>query len=122
MKLEELPEIAELLAEGFLADRIFLNRDYDKAREYVDAIREARIMVKTGRNLSISYLHKLVRFYDWLLLKYSEKTLRNEAEAESFILEKIEAIADNTPDFESFWGWLREITLSETSRKLAPVV
>jgi hypothetical protein len=122
MELREFPEIAELLAEGFLADRIFLNREYDKAREYADAIREARIMMRTGRNLKISYLQKLVRFYDWLLLKYGGKTFRNEAEAESFLSEKIKAIGDNTQDFESFWGWLREITLSETSQKLAPVV
>jgi hypothetical protein len=122
MELKELPEIAELLAEGFLADRIFLKREYDKAREYADAIREAREMIRTGRNFKISHLHKLVRFYDWLLLKYGSKTFKNEAEAESFVLEKIKAIGDNTPDFESFWGWLREITLSETSQKLAPVV
>lgn len=118
MKLKQLPELAELLGEGFMADKIFLERDYNRAKKYADEVRKAKLMVKSGRNLKISHLHKYVRFLNWLTSKYGEKTFESESEAKCFLLEKIDAIANDTSDFDSFWTWVRTTTLSEGSRIL----
>lgn len=118
MRLKQLPDLAELLGEGFMTDEIFLKKDYKRAREYAKEIKDARLMLSSGRNLKISSLHKYVRFLTWLNFKYGEKVFKNEFEAKNFLLEKIDAIANDTPDFDSFWSWLREITLREASEVL----
>lgn len=117
--MDDITKLSDLIGEGFLADRV-AEGDYVEAAKYAMDIRR-------GREITVSEylggsplicLHRYLRFLNWLLLTYGSRTVQSKAEADSFLNQKICSICNRTEDFNSFWNWLRKITLSEVSALL----
>lgn len=124
MKVKEIIELSDILGEGFFADRVYRQKDFISASHYAIEVKIARekilgeILGKKSLNThwTLEGLHKLNRFYDWFHKTYGNTECHNYGEAENFLIDKLEAIGKDTPDFVSFWSYLREITLSEGSK------
>lgn len=120
MRLRDIEEFSRGLAEGFLADKIYGDRDYVRAKLYVDSIIMARGYLQCGAASKpfIEALGRYIRFLIWLRIHYGNRTVNTSTDAEVFLYEKLNAISSNTEDFELFWGWLRKVTLEEGGRFL----
>jgi len=120
MKIDQMMELSGILGEGFFADRVFNDKDFEQAKLYVkDVVRARREMMNmTFGDDCMKRLHRLNRFYAWLHKTYGNCEVPNKESAEKFLLKKLEAIGLDTPDFVSFWSYLRKITLSEGSNIL----
>lgn len=114
--MDDMMKLSELLGEGFLADRI-AKGNLVEASKYAIEIRRGREITASGYIGSdpLRCLHRYLRFLTWLLLNYGSITFKSKAEADSFLNQKICAICNQTSDFESFWEWLRRVTLAESS-------
>jgi len=111
MSVDFKMEWADVLAEGFYADRIVQTHDVEEMAKYVKDVSSAREalkkpMFKVFPN-SIKCLHRLNRFYSWIEdMARQKKIMANEI---SFGV----ALRNTEMGDMGFFEWLRSKTLEE---------
>ena len=113
----DIKNFAEIIGEGFLADKIVKNKDCGEALKYIDTIIKGRDIMKANhlcRN-SILYLGRYVRFLKWLKEIYGDTNCLSYSEGEDFIVAKLYDLKKCSRDWLEFFVWLQKETLSEAS-------
>ena len=119
MRSSELMDLAEVLSEGFMADKIVSNRDYKRASEFVSSVKVARewnnkaiISIRTS---ILKDLHNYLRFAAWISKEYGHLPCKSKTEADAFFESTLNSICQDTENFTKFWHYLQEVTLDEGS-------
>lgn len=114
-----MTELVNSLAEGFMADSIVNNRDFTRAQQFVDSVKEAKKAIRSKNpifdNESLRNLHNYNRFTKWLIKEYGTAVFRSIEDIENFIDTTLDSIAQDTVDFEKFWKHMQLVTLEEGS-------
>ena len=118
--IKRFNEFAELIGEGFLADRIVMSENRPKATEYAKEILKGRNIVRTDRmcNNALRCLKRYNRFLKWIRITYGNQKFRNSTEAKNFLNQKLKELLFCIGDWKLFFQWLREETLRDTSQMI----
>jgi len=117
----DMEKTAELLGEGFMADRIVEEENKTMANNYGADIIEGRKMMKSDKfNVADVFLkiHRYCRFMSWLSSTYGEKKFKHQRQATTFLKTKMLEILKCEGDWINFFKWLQKKTLEETSHLL----
>jgi len=118
MNPEKYKKIAELFGEGFFADRVIAESDKKSVRQYGYRIIEGRSALdaeKMSLKLLLSINH-YVRFLAWIREEHGKKEFKSDAEAQTFLAERINDLLYFREGWKDFFKWLQKKTLDEISR------
>lgn len=118
--MQRLDEFAEIIGEGFLADRITRSEDCLLATEYAQDMLKGRYIVLTGRmcNNPLRCLIRYNRFLKWIRITYGNQKFESESQAKDFLVKKLKELLTCTGDWKLFFRWLQKETLSDVSQML----
>lgn len=119
MHPKEIMDWAEVLSEGFMADKIMGSRDYVRASEFVSSVKRAREWnnkeILVLRTDILKDLHNYLRFAGWIFKEYGHLPCQSKEEADKFFESTLNSICQDTLNFDKFWRYLQEVTLAEGS-------
>ena len=118
--IKRFNEFAELIGEGFLADRIVMSEDCSKATEYAKDMLKGRNIVHTSRmsKNALRCLKRYNRFLKWIRITYGNQKCSNSTQAKKFLNQKLKELLTCTGDWKLFFQWLQKETLHDTSQMI----
>jgi len=119
--IHKFNEFAEIIGEGFLADRIIMSEDCSKATGYAKDILKGQKIVRTGHigDNAVKCLKRYNRFLKWVRIAYGSQKFENNTQAEKFLRQKMNELLTCTGDWKKFYQWLRKETLRDASQIIA---
>lgn len=115
-------KIANLLGEGFFADKVvslkgsIQDLELKRVAGYVSDIRKGRKAVESDGYCDLVELHRLNRFYEWFSLRHGQRKVKTKEEADTIFETTLNNVYLDLKTRLDFFSWLQKKTLNETSR------